>query len=114
MLDLPNLTLVAIYTVAHELTEMAVAECTRHVRFGDVKLFTDRPLRSQTEAIQIEPFVERKQAGVFTTYEVPRYIKTSHVLFIQWDSWIVDPVDVAPAVSPLRLHRGAVVVSRWT
>ena len=43
MLDLPNLTLVAIYTVAHELTEMAVAECTRHVRFGDVKLFTDRP-----------------------------------------------------------------------
>jgi hypothetical protein len=91
MLDLPNLTLVAIYTVAHELTEMAVAECTRHVRFGDVKLFTDRPLRSQTEAIQIEPFVDLKQAGVFTAYEVPRYIKTSHVLFIHWDSWIVDP-----------------------
>ncbi len=51
---------------------------------------------------------------MFTTYEVPRYIKTSHVLFIQWDSWIVDPVDVAAAVSRLRLHRGAVVVSRWT
>ena len=44
MLDLPDLTLVAVYTVCHELTEMAVAECTRHVRFGDVKLFTDRPL----------------------------------------------------------------------
>ena len=91
MLDLPDLTLVAIYTVAHELTEMAVAECTRHVRFGDVKLFTDRPLRSQVDAIQIEPFANGMQAGMFTIYEVPRYIKTSHVLFIQWDSWIVDP-----------------------
>jgi len=91
MLDLPDLTLVAIYTVAHELTEMAVAECTRHVRFGDVKLFTDRPLRSQGDAVQIEPFGDLMQAGIFTTYEVPRYIRTSHVLFIQWDSWIVDP-----------------------
>ncbi len=63
MLDLPDLTLVAIYTVAHELTEMAVAECTRHVRFGDVKLFTDRPLRSQAEAIQIEPFVDLNAGG---------------------------------------------------
>ncbi len=63
MLDLPDLTLVAIYTVAHELTEMAVAECTRHVRFGDVKLFTDRPLRSQVDAIQIERFADLKQAG---------------------------------------------------
>ena len=91
MLDLPDLTLVAIYTVAHELTEMAVAECTRHVRFGDVKLFTDRPLRSQGDAIQIEPFGDLRQAGAFTTYEVPRHIRTSHALFIQWDSWIVDP-----------------------
>ena len=91
MLDLPDLTLVAIYTVAHELTEMAVAECTRHVRFGDVKLFTDRPLRSQRDAIQIEPFGDLMQAGTFTTYEVPHYIRTSHVLFIHWDSWIIDP-----------------------
>jgi Protein of unknown function (DUF5672) len=91
MLDLPDLTLVAVYTVAHELTEMAVAECTRHVRFGDVKLFTDRPLRSQGDAIQIEPFSDHLQAGTFTAYELPRYIKTSHVLYVQWDSWIVDP-----------------------
>jgi hypothetical protein len=89
MLDLPDLTLVAVYTVAHELTEMAVAECTRHVRFGDVKLFTDRPLRSQGDAIQIEPFRDHTQAGIFTTYELPRYIKTSHILNVQWDSWIV-------------------------
>ncbi len=27
----------------------------------------------------------------FTAYEVPRYIRTSHVLFIHWDSWIIDP-----------------------
>jgi Protein of unknown function (DUF5672) len=91
MLNLPDLTLVAVYTVAHELTEMAVAECTRHVRFGDVKLFTDRPLRSQVDGIQIEPFANPMQAGTFMTYEVPRHIKTSHALFIQWDSWIVDP-----------------------
>ena len=91
MLDLPDLTLVAVYTVCHELTEMAVAECTRHVRFGDVKLFTDRPLRSQSDAIQIEPFSDLMQAGAFTTYEVPRYIRTSHALFIHWDSWIIDP-----------------------
>ena len=112
MLDLPDLTLVAVYTVAHELTEMAVAECTRHVRFGDVKLFTDRPLRSQGDAIQIEPFGDPMQAGKFTTYEVPRYISNQPRPVHSVGQLDRRSLDVAPAVSRVRLHRGALVVSR--
>jgi hypothetical protein len=89
MLDLPEVTLVAINTVCHELTDMAVADCMRHANFGDVKVFTDN-VRNQ-HCIYIPKFENLTQAGQFSTYELPKYFKTKHVLFIHWDSWIIDP-----------------------
>lgn len=89
MLELPSVTLVAINTVAHELSDMAVAECTSRANFGDIKVFTNR--HGVQNGIYIEPFNDLVHAGQFTTYDLPNYIKTKHVLFIHWDSWIIDP-----------------------
>lgn len=87
-IELPDVTLVAINTVSHELTNMAIKECCDQVSFGDIKHFTDKPDRN---SIKIEPFKSQADAGEFTIYKLVEYIKTSHVLFIHWDSWIIDP-----------------------
>lgn len=88
-LDLPDVTLVAVFTVAHDLTLMAVDDCLRQAKFGDVKLFTDRDVGR--EAVRAGPFASLDEAGRFSTYTLPRHIDTSHILSIHWDSWIVQP-----------------------
>lgn len=88
-LSLPDVTLVAVDTVCHDLTFMAIDECLKHVKFGDVKIFMDRERSPDT--IQIPTFSNSQEAIDFSSYRLPKYIKTSHCLFIQWDSWIIDP-----------------------
>ena len=89
MLDLPDVTLCAIFTVCHGPSRLAVEECKRLVRFGDVQLFTDQP--EMGDERYVEKFKDLTAAGHFTTYKAPRYFNTSHVLFIHWDSWVVNP-----------------------
>lgn len=93
MLSLPDVTLVAVFTVAHDLTLRAVADCMKHVQFGAVKLFTDRIHPGDFGKILVKagPFANLTEAGRFTVYELPKHIETSHALFIHWDSWILDP-----------------------
>jgi hypothetical protein len=74
MLTLPSVTLCCIYDRAHELHALAVDECLRRAEFGDVK--TGAPVGDYAR---------------FVHYEMPKQLKTSHVLLIQWDSWIVNP-----------------------
>lgn len=88
MLELPNVTLVAVNTVCHQLSDMAVAECISKVNFGDIKVFTNR--NGILGSIEIPSFANLQEAGEFTVYELPKFIKTSHALFIHWDSWIID------------------------
>lgn len=88
MLNLKDVTLVAVNTVCHELTDLAIKDCLKHANFGDVKVFSDKP---RPDSIQISPFASLKEAGDFTVNKLPEYIRTSHVLFIHWDSWIIDP-----------------------
>jgi hypothetical protein len=67
---------------------MAVDDCLKHAKFGDVKLFTDKDLGRETVPVK---FKNVDEAARFTTYKMPYYIKTSHILFVQYDSWIIDP-----------------------
>jgi hypothetical protein len=66
---------------------LALDECIRRVWFGGVKVFTDQPRDGE---ILADKFSDLWQAGRFTTHEVPKYISTSHALFIHWDSWVVN------------------------
>lgn len=88
MLSLPNVTLCSIHTVCHELSLLAVDECLKQVTFGDVKLFTDKPLGR--DVIHLDK-LGADEFAKFVNYELPGYITTSHILFIQWDSWIINP-----------------------
>jgi Protein of unknown function (DUF5672) len=87
LLDLPDVTLVALFGIEHELTLMAVDECLKRVRFGDVKLFTDNSMGRRAVDAR---WATVQEGARFATYAVPCYIKTSHTLWIHWDSWVLD------------------------
>lgn len=89
--DLLDVTLVAMFGNCHDLTLMAVDDCLRHARFGDVKLFTDDG--RGRDFVQAGPFAANEDQGRqrFWSYEMPKHIETSHILNIQWDSGIVNP-----------------------
>lgn len=87
-LALPDVTLVAITTACHDMTLLAVDDCLKHAKFGDVKIFMDK---QSPDIIEINPFNGPQDGIDFQYYRLPKYIKTSHILSIQWDSWIIDP-----------------------
>lgn len=87
MLDLPDVTLVAVFTVAHDVERAAVADCLAKVRFGDVQVYTDRPLNGE---VRCGPFVDGELEH-FVARDIPPRIRTSHTLFVQWDGWVVNP-----------------------
>lgn len=92
-INLPNVTLVMIETREHELARIAVEDCVRVAKFGEVLILTD---------------ATEKFAGINATFrqvgnwpdklgwcrsmwlDVPPLLRTSHMLGIQWDSWIAD------------------------
>ena len=90
MLELPDVTLVCIYTIAHELSLLAVDDCLKLAHFGDVKLFSDQAARGH-DVVPIKLNPTTPELAEVSVYQLPKYIKTSHVLFIHWDSWILDP-----------------------
>lgn len=95
-LHLPDVTLVAIDTVCHELTALAIKESLDQAQFSAVHIHTDdrRPFqREDTGAtfIAIKPFASPDEAMRHLWYEVPAHIATSHMLLVQWDSGIVCP-----------------------
>lgn len=88
MLKLPDVTLSCVYTIAHEATIQALAKCLEHISFGDIKLYSDQCRRN---VFHVDPFVSFDDFSNFSNYEVPKYIRTSHVLSFEWDSWIINP-----------------------
>lgn len=94
MLKLPDVTLVLIETREHDLAQLALEDCERRAEFGDVLVFTDRPaqfLRADRRVVSVPDWPDKVGWSRCFWYDVPQYVRTSHALGIQWDSWIVDP-----------------------
>jgi hypothetical protein len=94
MLNLPDVTLVMIETREHELASLAIKECAELAKFGEVLVFTDDMERWWPNAdriVHVEDWPNKEGWSRFLWNEVGKYVRTSHLLSIQWDSWIVDP-----------------------
>ncbi len=94
MLQLPDVTLVLVETREHDLAQLALEECERQAKFGDVVVLTDRPNQfsnSDRRVITVEDWPEKIGWSRCFWYDVPMHVRTSHSLGIQWDSWIIDP-----------------------
>jgi hypothetical protein len=92
-LFLPDVTLVCIETLDHALARLAIEDCVRKVEFGAVQIFTDKPEafgELQAEYNHVPNWPEKKGWSSFLWGGVAPYLRTTHVLSIQWDSWVVD------------------------
>lgn len=98
-MNLPNVTLVMIETREHELASLAIKECTDKVSFGEVLVFTDNLSAFganlfhwgvPTRHIKVDDWPDKIGWSRYLWNNVAPYVHTSHMLVIQWDSWIKD------------------------
>jgi hypothetical protein len=94
-LHLPDVTLVMVTSVAHDLSRMALLECIRRADFNSVLVLSDDVKTCPTKLDWCRyheiPQVDIDQATALYWYKVPKLVETSHFLVIHYDSWIVNP-----------------------
>jgi hypothetical protein len=96
-LKLPDVSLVLIETLDHQLGRLAVNECVRKVDFGDILIFTDEPdlfspldTDMKVRFVKVENWADKIGWSRCSWFDIPQHMATSHGLTIQWDSWIHD------------------------
>jgi hypothetical protein len=114
LLDLSAITLLCVETRDPALAHFAIEKCTQQARFGRVVLITDlNKLSNQVgnrvnekadqkagevierlsgvEYVQAPPIKTTKDYSDLLLTGLRQYVDGTHVLIIQWDSFILDP-----------------------
>jgi hypothetical protein len=115
MLDLSAITLLCVETRDPALAHFAIQKCTQHARFGKVVLITDLAKLSNwpndqasnqaedqeknskvarlqgVEYVQAPPINTTKDYSDLLLTGLRQYVAGTHVLIIQWDSFILHP-----------------------
>lgn len=95
MLKLFNVTLLCVETREPDLAHWAIDQCLRGTRFAKVVLVTNIDLvknkRSDIEYAQAPPIRSTKDYSDLLLTDIDQYVVGSHVLIIQWDSFITHP-----------------------
>lgn len=95
MLKLSNVTLLCVETREPDLAHWAIDQCLRGARFAKVVLVTNIDLvknkRSDIEYAQAPPIRSTKDYSDLLLTDIDQYVVGSHVLIIQWDSFITHP-----------------------
>lgn len=101
MLDLPDVTLVAVTSVALPQTIRAMRLSLDQIRFGAVVLLSDQPPPADSPAViewrRIAPLPSRDAYSRFMLTELYRHVETDHVLCVQWDGYVLDARNWLPA-----------------
>ena len=95
MLNLSNVTLLCVETREPELAHWAIDRCLSTTQFAKVVLITnlDRisAKRASIEYVQAPPIKTTKDYSELLLTGINQYIDSSHVLVIQWDSFVIHP-----------------------
>ena len=90
--DLPEVTLVAVSSLAIAATLRALHRSMRLIRFGAVKFLTDKA-PTQTgdgvEWVSIPPINSRGDYSHFMLKNLHQHVQTSHALVAQWDGYVL-------------------------
>lgn len=92
-LRIADVTLVLIETQENELGALAVKDCLRHADFGDVLIFTNAPehYAGLGRILPVPNWTSKLGWSEFSWHGVSEHLTTPFALYIQWDSWIIDP-----------------------
>jgi hypothetical protein len=95
ILDLSNVTLLCVETRDPDLAHWAIDRCLSGSRFAKVVLITNLDLiknkRSDIEYVQAPLITTTKDYSELLLTGLDQYVQGSHVLIIQWDSFITHP-----------------------
>jgi hypothetical protein len=95
MLNLSNVTLLCVETRDPELAHWAIDRCLIGTRFAKVVLITNVDLvknkRLDIEYAQAPIIKSTKDYSDLLLTRIDQYVEGSHVLVIQWDSFITHP-----------------------
>ena len=95
MLNLSNVTLLCVETREPELAHWAIDRCLSNAQFAKVVLITNLE-RVQTKRADID-YVQAPSIKTTRDYSelllsgISQYVESSHVLIIQWDSFVTHP-----------------------
>ena len=91
--ELRDVTLVAVSSVALNATAEALSACLSQASFGKALLLSDRlPSRALDPRIkwhQVEPIRSRVDYSRFVLHDLADHVSTSHALLVQWDGYIL-------------------------
>src|SRR5687767_155680 len=93
MLDLKNITLVAVATTEVEATGKALEYSLRGARFEKVLLVSPfHPLpATQIAHVKIDKFRDVGEWGRYVVFELHQHIETEHIVLIHADGFVVNP-----------------------
>ncbi|CAM3727687.1 DUF5672 family protein [Polynucleobacter antarcticus] len=95
MLHLPTVTLLCVETRDPELAHWAIEKCLVGTQFAKIVLVTNLDLVKERKAginyVQAPPIRTTKDYSEFLLTGLDQYVVGSHVLIIQWDSFITNP-----------------------
>jgi hypothetical protein len=92
-LNLPDVALCAVTSIALPETVLALRRCLDQVRFGTACLLTDRPvpnLNADIEWQRIDPIRSREDYCEFIIRRLVEFVHLPHVLIVQWDGFVID------------------------
>lgn len=99
-LHLPQVTLVAITSVAVTPTLIALQKCLNQIDFGEALFLSDQqPNLDQLPSVKwhkIVPLRSRKDYSYFLLTKIHEYISTSHMLCVQWDGYVLKAAEWQP------------------
>jgi hypothetical protein len=91
--SLPDVTLVAVTSVALQPTVEALEASMRQIDFGEVLLLSDQRPSSLPGGInwrRIQRLNSRADYSRFMLHELVDHVATSHALCVQWDGFVLD------------------------
>lgn len=94
-LPLAQVTLCAVDTARPALAAQAMLRSMQHAQFARAFLFTSawlpRVVLPGIEIVDIEPIRSEADRARFVIGQLPGYIRTSHMLLVHWDGFVLRP-----------------------
>ena len=95
MLNLLNVTLLCVETREPELAHWAIDRCLSNAQFAKVVLITNlehvQTKRADIDYVQAPSIKTTRDYSELLLSGISQYVESSHVLIIQWDSFVTHP-----------------------
>ena len=92
-----SLTIVAVADSKISQTVISLRRSKKGINFKEILLLTSKDINKidnfkELKIIRISPLNSSKDYNHFIIYDLYKYINTSHILLVQWDGFVLNPM----------------------